>query len=109
VDQIREVFIHSLHKSTQRASAHFRIPTTTAWRVLHKTLKFKAYKLQLLQTLSEEDQVRCENFIVHLEEDETLNTYLIFSDETTLHLCGIIKNQNVPDWGVKIFMPVWSL
>jgi hypothetical protein len=40
-----------------------------------------------LPSLSEEDKVRraafCENFIAQLEEDETLDSYLIISDEAT--------------------------
>jgi hypothetical protein len=65
MDQMREVFIWSPYKSIWRASTQLAIPATTAWTVLHKRLKFKPYKLQLSQALSEEDNVRraafCEN------------------------------------------------
>jgi hypothetical protein len=48
VDWIGKVFVQSPHKLTQRTSIQFGIPKTTVWRVLHKRLKFKPYKLQLL-------------------------------------------------------------
>jgi hypothetical protein len=35
----------------------------------------------------------CENFAAKVEKDEILDLYLTFSNETTFHLCGIIKKQ----------------
>jgi hypothetical protein len=52
-----------------------------------------------LQALSEEDKVRrtafSENYITQLEEDIVLDSYLVFSDEATFHLCGVVYKQNV--------------
>jgi len=50
------------------------------------TLGFKPYRLQLLQALSEEDKVRKAAFIAKLEEEETLNSHIVFSDEATFHV-----------------------
>jgi hypothetical protein len=51
-----------------------------------------------VQSLSEKDKMRklafCENFITQLEEDKALDLFLVFSDETTIHLRGIVNKQN---------------
>jgi hypothetical protein len=51
--------------------------------------------MQLLQALSEEDGVRraafSENFIAQVGEDERLDSYLVFSNEATFHLCQIVN------------------
>jgi hypothetical protein len=56
VDQIRAVFVPRI------ASTELRIAGTTVWRVLHNRLRFKPYKAQLLQSLSEENKVRRTTF-----------------------------------------------
>jgi hypothetical protein len=40
-----------------------------------------------------------ENIIAQLEEDETLDLYLVFNDEASFHLSGIINKQNTLFWG----------
>jgi hypothetical protein len=79
MDQIRAAFVQSPKKSTRKASTELGIPGTTVLRVLCKRLQFKPYRVQFLQSLSEEDKVRrvafCENFMAQSEEDETLDSY----------------------------------
>jgi len=52
MDQIGEMFTWSPDKSTWRASTQIGIPKTKVWRVLHKRLEFKPYKLQLLKSFT---------------------------------------------------------
>ena len=43
-------------KSVRKASRELALPRPTVWDVLHKRLKFKAYKLTLVQALTENDK-----------------------------------------------------
>jgi hypothetical protein len=56
-----------------------------------------------LQSLSEGDKVRkgtfCEKSIAQFEEDETLDSHFVFSDEATFLLSGIVIKENVRFWG----------
>jgi hypothetical protein len=110
MDRIRSAF-RSPKKSTQTASTELETPGTTVRRVLHIRLRFKSYKTQLLQSLLEEDKVRraafCQNFIAQLE-DEKLDLYLVFSDEATFHLSGIVNKQTV-FCGESVLMPMLNL
>jgi hypothetical protein len=40
-----------------------------------------------------------ENFVSQLQEDETLDSYLVLSEEATFRLCGIVNRQNMYVWG----------
>ena len=51
VDAVRVAFQRSLGKSTRRASNEVRVPQSTVVRILHKRLKFYAYKVQIFQSL----------------------------------------------------------
>jgi hypothetical protein len=60
------------------------------------------------QTTSEEDWVKratfCEEFIT-LKKDQTLDKYIILSDEARFHLCAT-ANREYADEAAKIMMPV---
>jgi hypothetical protein len=43
-------------KSVRKASRELALPRSTVWDVLHKRLKFKAYKMTLVQALTENDK-----------------------------------------------------
>jgi hypothetical protein len=43
-------------KSVRKASRELALPRSPVWDVLHKRLKFKAYKLTLLQAPTENDK-----------------------------------------------------
>jgi hypothetical protein len=49
--------------------------------------------------VSKKDNVRrvafCEKFINHLDEDKMLDLHLVFSNEATFHLSGIINKKNM--------------
>ena len=44
VDRVRQSFLRSPMKSLRKASRELALPRSTVWDVLHKRLKFKAYK-----------------------------------------------------------------
>ena len=55
VETIREAIEHSPHASIRRLSHELVIPRATVWKVLHFTLKKKAYRVQMLHKLEAED------------------------------------------------------
>jgi len=63
VEQLRESFVRSPRHSTRRASRETGIPNVTVWRVLRKRLHLKAYKLSIVQHLTNADKVFVRNSV----------------------------------------------
>jgi hypothetical protein len=65
-------------------------------------LKFKAYKLTLVQALTENDKqlrtVFSVNMLEFLENDD-FGDRIVFSDEATFHINGRVNRHNVRIWG----------
>lgn len=105
VEKIHDAFEGSPRKSTRRASRELAIPQTTVWRVLKRRLHMKPYKLSLVQALTNNDKEMrrtfCESMLEMVEDDETLFSRLVFSDEATFHLCGTVNRHNVRIWGTN--------
>jgi hypothetical protein len=57
-ERVQASFMHSPKKSTGTAAKEQSMLKTTAWRVLHKRLVFKPYRIQMVLQLSDEDH-RC--------------------------------------------------
>jgi len=80
-------------------SNELQVPKITAWKLLHDRLRFKPFKLKLLQVLTEGNTVRraaiCKDFIPSLEEEETLNLYFVCSDQAVFHLHGTVRKTNM--------------
>jgi hypothetical protein len=53
VEQLRESFVWSPRKSTQRECRRTGVPYVTVWRVLRKCLHSKTYKLSIVQHLTD--------------------------------------------------------
>src|SRR5258705_3833247 len=49
VDMVRQSYVRSPQKSTVAGARELGIPQKTVWQILRKRLKFKPYRLQLLQ------------------------------------------------------------
>lgn len=105
IDSVRDVFVRSPGKSTRSASLELQIPQPTVWKILRKRLKMTPYKLQLVQSLNDNDKVVRKNFCQEmqhcLENDDTLFNRLIFSDECTFHISGKVNRHNVRVWGTE--------
>ena len=103
VERIHDAFQRSPRKSTREASRELAIPQTTVWRVLKSRLHMKPYKLSLVQALNNDDKKMrrafCESMLEMVEDDETMFSRLIFSDEATFHLSGAVNRHNVRIWG----------
>ncbi|PNF19367.1 hypothetical protein B7P43_G06707 [Cryptotermes secundus] len=98
VEQIRESFVRSARKSTRRATRETGNPNVTVWRVLRKSLHLKAYKLSIVQHLTDSDKVVRKEFCMQMfhriQDDEK-----IFSDESTFHVSGKVNTHNCRIWG----------
>jgi len=55
VERVRETFVRSPQKSTNRASWELQMSQSSVWRILRKRLRVKGYRLQLLQALNPQD------------------------------------------------------
>jgi hypothetical protein len=56
VEQVRKSFLRSLRKSTRPASHKTCIPNVTVWRLLRTRLNLRAYKLSIVQHLTDADK-----------------------------------------------------
>lgn len=111
VERIRQSFTRSPQKSTRRAGRELNIPSTSVWRVLRRRLRFKPYRIQLLQALHEGDKVRRVQFCEFIQsqmtdddeenDDRDLVSRIVFSDEATFHLSGKVNRHNVRIWGTE--------
>jgi len=76
---------------------------TTVWRVLHKCLVLKPYRIQMVQQLSDEDHRRRLDFCLQLQDlmssDDHFLEKVQFSDEATFHISGAVNCHNVRIWG----------
>ncbi|PSN38692.1 hypothetical protein C0J52_17283 [Blattella germanica] len=84
VKRVRETFLRSPKKSTRRASRELQIPTSTVKKILRTRLRFRPYKLQLVQKLQPQDKVTrsefCTNLQALMENDDNLLSSIIFSE-----------------------------
>jgi len=99
VDHVRESFLHSLRKSTRRASRELKVQQSRVSKILCKHLHLHPYKLQLVQKLHPEDKEMrrafCGNLQALMENDDDLLVKIIFNDEVTYHLSGKVNRYNV--------------
>jgi hypothetical protein len=97
--------MHSPKKLTTCASLELQIPQQTTWKILLKCLKMFPYKLQLVQSLSDDDKIVHHSFCMSMqqwsEEDDAFFDWLIFGDESTFHISGKVNKHNICIWGTE--------
>ncbi|GBM24409.1 hypothetical protein AVEN_167636-1 [Araneus ventricosus] len=105
VQRIQETFRRSPQKSIRIAARHLQIPRSTVHDVVHKKLRLYAYKLQLLHDLKLDDKPRhrtlVEEMLQKSEGDENYLQRVMFSDETTFHVSGIVNRYNARIRGLE--------
>lgn len=103
VNRIREAFQRSPRKSVRAASLQLQIPRSTVHDVLHKRLRLRAYKIQMLHALKANDKVARSDFASEmLQRVDASPDYLqqvCFSDEATFHVSGVVNRHNCRIWG----------
>lgn len=94
-NQIREALAQSSNKLIPTAYTDLGIPKTIIQNIMDKRFCFKPYRLQMLQTISEENKVRRANFSQHIitwMQDGKMDMY-VFCNRIMLDLCRTIKNR----------------
>jgi hypothetical protein len=103
VDRVRESFSKSPRKSIIQASRELGIPRSTVHNIVHKRLRLRAYKLQLLHHIKPDDHRKRTDFTVEMlsriEENDSYLDLVLFSDESTFHVCGKVNRNNCRIWG----------
>jgi hypothetical protein len=71
---------------------------------VHKRLRLRAFKIQLVQKLRENDKtVRRHTFplemLLRLDDDDTFMKHVVFSDEATFDVSGKVNRHNCRIWG----------
>lgn len=104
VARIEEAITRSPSASTRRLSRELGIPQSTVWKTLHYRLHMKAYTIQVLHHLEQEDyaarEAMCADLVQAAEEEQLMNNVL-FSDEATFHTCGVVNRHNCRIWATE--------
>ena len=99
---IEEAFFESPQKSVRRASSETSISKTSVQRILKFDLDLYPYKIQIMQSLSLNDQVErldfCEWALGKLQENADCFSNVWFSDECHFQLSGHVNKQNMRFW-----------
>ena len=102
VETIREAIERTSRASTRCLSRELGILHATVWKVLHLTLKKKAYRIQMLHKLEAEDyaarRAMCYDFCEAAEREHLMDN-ILFSDEAKFHICGMVNRHNCRIWG----------
>lgn len=91
--------------SVRRRAQEVGISQTSLWKILRKDLKFYPYKIQITQTLQENDHERRREWsarVLQLNADEPeFCANLIMTDEAHFDLSGYVNQQNSRYWGLE--------
>lgn len=102
IELVREAFEKDPELSIRRASSTLSISQTTIFKILTFDLHKKAYRIQVLHNLHEEDYPRrsamCAYLIDQIQSANLLDN-ILFSDEATFHMCGKNNRHNCRIWG----------
>ena len=103
VNDVHTTMILSPHTSIRRLSLQLQIPSTTVHKILHQHLKFRAYKIQVVQHLQDDDYSArvdgCNLLIDKIDNGNRFLSNLIFSAEATFHISGRVNRHNCRIWG----------
>ena len=111
-ENVATTFVEDPQTSTRRASTRLDISQTSIRRVLHD-INFKCYIPRLVQELNEDDPDRrlqfCEIVLNEIENNPIFLQRVIWTDESTFKLNGLVNRHNCVYWGLdnsNIIMPV---
>ena len=102
ISTLNQTFIDSPTKSIRRASSEHNIAKSSVQRMLKFDFNLFPYKIQIMQSLSLEDQVErldfCQWASRVLEENGNAFSNVWFSDECHFLLSGHVNKQNMRFW-----------
>jgi len=88
-------------QSLKTISENLGISKQSVWRIL-KHLKYKPFKMSIVQELGEGDEDRrlefCETILEKINANADLIKHIVFSDESSFSLSGEVNTQNCRYW-----------
>ena len=104
VDTVSEAYARSPQKSLRRGSAEMGIKRTSLRKILTE-LNMKPYIPRLIHGLLEDDSNRrfqfCEHLVSLCEDNTTLLSQIVWTDEAAFKLSGHVNRQNCVYWSDK--------
>ena len=102
VDRVCVSFSRSPHKSIRQTSRELGVPRSTVHDIVHKHLRLRAYELQLLHHSKPDDHRKRTDFafemLSRIVENNNYLDLVLFSDESTFHVCGKVNRHNCCIW-----------
>jgi len=96
-ERVRQHYENHPQTSSRRGSSQLEISSTSLRRIL-KDLKMRHYIPRLVQSLNEDDYDRrlqfCEEMLMFMRNNPQLIDRIIWSDEATFHVDGVINRHN---------------
>ena len=104
-DTIKEIFEERPTSSVRSAAHEVGCSHTTVHNVIRKKEKLFPYKLQMTQKLYEEDHAlrvaMAEKLLEKISSDIDFLENVIFSDESTFYVNGVVNRHNCRIWGTE--------
>ncbi|CAK9802718.1 Histone-lysine N-methyltransferase SETMAR [Anthophora quadrimaculata] len=101
--QVRQEIMRNPRKSIRKISASTGIKKSTVHVILKNKLNFHPYKVQIVQSLKENNYALRETFSrTMLERFRTARTLgnILFTDEAHFHIDGCVNKQNMRYWSL---------
>ncbi|GFW83207.1 DUF4817 domain-containing protein [Trichonephila clavipes] len=96
-------FVGALQNQFDKHPGELQMPRSTIHDVLHKRSRLTAYKVLILHAIKPDDYAKRYGFAVdilhRLDADEHFLNRVLFSDESTFHVSGMVNKHNVRFWG----------
>ena len=84
-------------------ASKFDMLISTMYKVIKKKLRLHAYKVQIVQVFKSDDRPRkmatATDMLRRTEDDADFLKCIMFSDEASFHVSGIVNRHNVRIWG----------
>ncbi|KFM62664.1 hypothetical protein X975_23064, partial [Stegodyphus mimosarum] len=101
VQRVRETFLHNPRRSVRSAARELDMPISMVYKVIKKKLRLQ--KVQIVQVLEPDDRPRkmafATDILRRIEDAAEFLKRIMFSDEASFHLSGIVNCPNVRIWG----------
>lgn len=102
VDLVAQSVVASPHVSTRRRSLRLGVSRSSLKRIL-TDLKFRVYRPKLLHALRPADgaarRAYCEEMLIRHEADPEFLSRIVWSDEATFKMNGLVNRWNCVYWG----------
>lgn len=102
-ERVKEYFRKKNKPTIRKCAAELNVNVQAVWRILHENLRFKAYKITVVQLLKEHDKTRriefAQKMLQKMDGHEIDPKKIWFTDECHVYLHGAVNKQNYRIWG----------